>query len=109
MQKRACIVYALSLAALLLGTLSSGAARAEAAAPPQQPRAECPPGAGPNPPAVGRESNKTLSDQLAQSKGVICPPAGVDRDIEQKPPEGGTMKVIPPPGSPGGNQNVQPK
>jgi len=109
MQKRACIVHALSLAALLSGTLSSGSVRAETVAPPQQPRAECPPGSGPNPPAVGRESNKTLSDQLAQSKGVICPPAGVDRDIEQKPPEGGTMKVIPPPGSPGGNQNVQPK
>jgi hypothetical protein len=29
--------------------------------------------------------------------------------MQHKPPEGGAMKVIPPPGSPGGNPGVQPK
>ena len=97
-----------ALAFLILATLS-GFAQAESAAPNPSARVDCPPGAGPNAPAVGRESNRTLSDQLAQSKGVICPPAGIDREMQQKPPEGGAMKVVPPPGSPGGDQSVQPK
>ena len=69
----------------------------------EHPGAACPPGAGRNAPTVGKDSERTLSDQLAQSKGVICPPAGVDPQMHQPPPEGGAMKVIPPPGSPGGN------
>jgi len=40
---------------------------------------------------------------------VICPPAAIDRDMEVKPPGGGQLKVIPPPGTPGGDQGVQPK
>ena len=99
---------ALSFIVLVLCILGGGAG-AQTVVPERPARADCPPGVGSNAPAVGRESNKTLSDQLAQSKGVICPPAGVDREMQQKPPEGGTMKVIPPPGSPGGNPNVQPK
>src|SRR4051794_11672112 len=66
------------------------------------PGAACPPGTSQNAPAVGRPDGKTLSDQLADSKGVICPPAGIDPEMRQPPAEGGTMKVIPPPGSPGG-------
>jgi len=31
------------------------------------------------PPTVGGGSSKPLSDKLAQSKGGICPPAGIDR------------------------------
>ena len=96
------------LIALVFATLSF-AAQAQTAPPQRAPQADCPPGAGPNAPAVGRDSNKTLSDQLADSKGVICPPAGVDPQMQQKPREGGTIKVIPPPGSPGGNPSVQPK
>jgi hypothetical protein len=45
-------------------------------------------------------SNQTLSERLDQTNGVICPP---DIDPGMKTP------VIPPPGSPGGNPNVQPK
>ena len=99
----------LSAMFLLLGALGGMSAQAQTAAPQPPARADCPPGAGPNAPAVGRDSNKTLSDQLAASKGIICPPAGVDPEMPQKPQEGGTMKVIPPPGSPGGNPSVQPK
>ena len=52
----------------------------------------------------------SLSDKLARSNGVICPPSQIDPDIKKPAPEtGGTMPVIPPPGSPGGNQSVQPK
>jgi len=89
---------------------ASGVAMAQpATVPSDAPRSACPPGAGANPPAVGRDSARPLGDQLAESKGVICPPAGVDPEMRRPPPEGGAMKVIPPPGSPGGNPDVQPK
>jgi hypothetical protein len=76
---------------------------------PDHPGSACPPGTGPNAPTVGKNQDRPLSDQLAQSKGVICPPAGVDSEMHVRPPEGGAMRVIPPPGSPGGNPNAQPK
>jgi hypothetical protein len=70
----------------------------------------CAPGVAQNAPSLGqKDDGRPLSDQLAESKGVICPPAGVDPQMRQAPPEGGAMKVIPPPDSPGGNPNVQPK
>jgi hypothetical protein len=53
--------------------------------------------------------NDNLSDKLAQSDGVICPPAHADDEIKAPTPPGGAMPVIPPPGSPGGDPNVQPK
>jgi hypothetical protein len=52
---------------------------------------------------------RDLSDRLAQSGGVICPPSQVDPAIKAPTPQGGPMPVIPPPGSPGGNPNIQPK
>jgi hypothetical protein len=52
--------------------------------------------------------DQTLSDRLSQTNGVICPPS-VDPGIKAPTPEGGKMSVIPPPGSPGGDQSVQPK
>jgi len=51
----------------------------------------------------------TLSDKLAQSKGVICQPERLDSAIRKAPPAGGSIEVIPPPGSPGGDPTVQPK
>jgi hypothetical protein len=53
--------------------------------------------------------DRPLSRQLAESKGVICPPPHVDPEIRKPAPGGGTMPVIPPPGSPGGNSQVEPK
>jgi hypothetical protein len=50
-----------------------------------------------------------LSDKLARSSGVICPPEHVDPEIRQPTPPGGAMPVIPPPGSPGGDRSIQPK
>ena len=55
------------------------------------------------------DTGKSLSEQLASSDGVICPPPGVDPDIRAPTPEGGRMPVIPPPGSPGGDPNIRPK
>ena len=57
-----------------------------------------------------RPSGKeNLSDILAHSEGVICPPVHVDPEIEKPTPPGGNTPVIPPPGSPGGDQSVKPK
>jgi hypothetical protein len=55
------------------------------------------------------QSGEPLSDRLARSGGVLCPPAGVDPEIRAPTPDTGNMPVIPPPGSPGGDPNVRPK
>jgi hypothetical protein len=55
------------------------------------------------------KKNQNLSDHLANSGGVICPPPAVDPAIKAPTPETGNMPVIKPPGSPGGDQSVQPK
>jgi hypothetical protein len=54
------------------------------------------------------DSSKSLSEKLDQSGGVICPP-DVDPGMKAPAPETGKMPVIPPPGSPGGNPQIQPK
>ena len=57
-----------------------------------------------------QDGKDDLSEKLARSGGVICPPEHVDPEIRQPtPPTGGSMPVIPPPGSPGGDQSIQPK
>jgi hypothetical protein len=53
--------------------------------------------------------SRSLSEQLSESKGVICPLAGVDPGISVPPVGGGRTPVIPPPGTPGGDPNVVPK
>ena len=61
---------------------------------------------------VPETTGENLSDKLARNDGVLCPP-NVDPDIKAPTPEvgqgGGQMPVIPPPGSPGGDQTVRPK
>lgn len=53
----------------------------------------------------------TLSDKLERTEGVIRPSPNLDPGITVTPPvpNPGTTPIIPPPGSPGGNQSVQPK
>lgn len=62
-------------------------------------------------PVPGVEKDKNLSDQLHKKEGVIEPPPDGDPGIHvpAPDPEPGTTPVIPPPGSPGGDPNVQPK
>lgn len=59
--------------------------------------------------AQRQDGKGNLSDKLARSGGVICPPEHVDSEIRQPTPPGGNMPVIPPPGSPGGDPSVRPK
>ena len=56
-------------------------------------------------------STNTLSDKLERTDGVIRPPENASPDITvQAPvPDPGTTPVIRPPGSAGGNQQVDPK
>ncbi|HEY7246435.1 MAG TPA: hypothetical protein VH678_21385 [Xanthobacteraceae bacterium] len=103
------VVTVVLVAGLLAGGSASAQAPAQGPAMPQQ-SAACPPGSKSESPTVGEgHSSKPLSDKLAQSNGVICPPTGLDPQMQVPPPGGGRLKVIPPPGTPGGNQNVQPK
>jgi hypothetical protein len=50
------------------------------------------------PPRSGETTERApLGERLSESKGVICPPKGVDPGIIEKPPPGNaTMPVIPP-------------
>ena len=58
---------------------------------------------------IKQPNGSSLSDKLARSDGVICPPEHVDPEIKVETPPGGPMPVIPPPGSPGGDPNIHPK
>jgi hypothetical protein len=100
------------LIAIFVSVASAGSALSQAAghgqtAPEQG--VTCPPDVRSETPTVGAGRPEDLSDKLAQSKGIICPPAGVDPQMQVTPPGGGRLKVIPPPGTPGGDQGVQPK
>ncbi len=74
--------------------------------------AQVPPNEAPKPNAKpcasSSASSGDLSNKLSQSNGVICPP-DVDQGMKAPTPNTGKMPVIPPPGSPGGDQSVQPK
>jgi len=80
--------------------------------PPNNPstRPDCPPN-GAAPPSSGETTGRApLGDRLSESKGVICPPKGVDPGIVEKPPPTkAPMPVIPPPGTPGGRPGAEPK
>ncbi len=91
---------------LLVGAVAAASQPVDRTVPQQG--TACPPDVKNNAPTLG-DNNPNLSDRLAESKGVICPPAGVDPQMQVAPPGGGQLKVIPPPGSPGGDPNVQPK
>ena len=61
------------------------------------------------PGATTGRRGEPLGDKLARADGVLCPPTGIDPEIRAPTPDVGTMRVIPPPGSPGGDPNIRPK
>src|SRR5260370_28248821 len=62
-------------------------------------------------PGTSGSSSEPLSDKLDRSGGVIRPPAGVDPGLTLSPPQSGSSKmpVIPPPGTRGGEPEINPK
>ena len=56
-------------------------------------------------------SSESLSEKLDKSGGVIRPPANIapDMAVRAPDPDPGTTRVIPPPGSPGGDPTIVPK
>lgn len=75
-------------------------------APSPPPEKIAPPGRD----TLSTKGHNTLSDKLARQQGTLQPPNAVDPDMAKAPPQAqGTMPVIRPPGSPGGNQQVVPK
>ena len=98
-----------ALATVVLLLLGAGFAPAQTnpAAPQTTPQGCAPVGGSATVGAA--HAGNDLSDKLARSNGVICPPPGVDPDMRLPPPQGGALKVVPPPGTPGGDQNVVPK
>ena len=53
-------------------------------------------------------TGRALSEKLARTDGVLCPPT-IDPEIKIPAPPGGTIQVIPAPGTPGGDPSVRPK
>lgn len=74
------------------------------APPPRQPGQE-----GERPSGTVGQAPGALSERLAQSGGVLCPPAHLDQDMQKEAPNEGKTPVIPPPGTPGGDPSVRPK
>lgn len=61
-------------------------------------------------PTTPNEQQGSASDKLSRSQGVLQPPATGDDAVKPPPRRGETrMPVIPPPGTPGGSQDIQPK
>ncbi len=55
------------------------------------------------------EHSESLSDKLDRSDGVLPPPVDADPGLAIPAPDVGTTRIIPPPGSPGGDPTVRPK
>ena len=116
---------ALLMSSVLLAAVGSALAQAppspstpaQQTAPPAPSRPQncAPMDQGAHPGAVAPEGQTTgqarepLGDKLARSDGVLCPPAGVDPEMRAPAPDAGKTPVIPPPGSPGGDQTLRPK
>lgn len=62
-----------------------------------------------NPQSPSPQTDRPAPQPGAGNRGVIAPPQAADPGMTVAPPSGGTMSVIPPPGSPGSNQRVVPK
>ena len=85
-----------SWSALLVALAMTSAAAAQAQAPD-------PKGCTPQ-----ERSSQALNQGADKNAGVICPP-DIDPAMKAPTPNSGDNAVIPPPGSPGGDPNVQPK
>jgi hypothetical protein len=100
----------LAAMAAAITMLAVSAASAQGRPPNAPAERQCPPGLGTGTFAPNETTGSSdLSERLSASKGIICPPAGVDPGIAVPPQGGGRMPIIPPPGTPGGDPGLQPK
>jgi len=114
LSKRAMLVIAMALGvAMTLGPAQSQTPRSETPKIVPQERQSQPTrpedSTGPQQGTSAAPSG-SLSDELSRSGGVVRPPATGDQGVVE-PPKAGSQStpVIPPPGTPGGNQEIQPK
>ena len=109
-------LFAVALAPTLAAAQAPPASKSPSAAPPAAAQSrDC---ANPSAATTGQRGDadvskpdgSNLSQKLALSNGVICPPKEVDPAMRAPTPPGGRMPVIKPPGTPGRtDQSVQPK
>jgi hypothetical protein len=103
-------VRVIVVAGALCAASTGASAQSQVPSPPSRAPLEAPECQRGALPAPGETTaSATLSDQLSQSNGIICPPAGVDPGIAAPPVGGGRTPVIPPPGTPGGDPAIVPK
>lgn len=107
-------IVALGLAGLLLTSPALAQTPPEPAPPPGMPDTADPPAEStPAPDTKGDKAqpDKPLSEELKEKEGVLEPPRDLDSKIERPAPvpNPNTTPVLPPPGSPGGDPNIQPK
>lgn len=106
----ALIAAGLSLAPSAV--LAQTAPEPSPSAPPEvmEPPSESP-APTPDPSTGGPKPEEPLTKKLDEGEGVLEPPREIDPGIEKKVPENfeGNTPVIPPPGEPGGQSDVQPK
>jgi hypothetical protein len=100
------VAVALLIAPAMAQGNAPGAAPCSPSSPPGSPGSTTSGSGEPHPQA---EPPENLSNRLAQSDGVLCPPPAVDPEMKLPTPDAGTTPVIPPPGTPGGDQSVRPK
>ena len=101
----------------MLGAMTSAAGAQAPPSPKTPPQPSAPPTVSQGGACTSRstdgnttgQSSQPLAEKLAKSDGVLCPPSGVDPEIRAPAPDVGTMPVIPPPGTPGGDPTVRPK
>ena len=109
-----CVLMAVSGVAGAQAPPSPATPPAQTAPPSPERAANCAPmpsqpgTAAPEGTTTGQRA-EPLTDKLARSDGVLCPPAGIDPEIHAPTPETGNTPVIPPPGRPGGDPTVRPK
>ena len=112
--RRARLFVVGTLACLSVVASSTTAARAQGAAPAPLAQQNAIPEKvqpAPSPPLPSQPPDENLSRRLERSDGVLTPPPTGDTEIHVPPKDEGaaTMPIIPPPGSPGGRQDIQPK
>jgi hypothetical protein len=102
-----------SMRTIALLLTAAGCAIAAAAGAQDQPATADPKACAPGERSQNGESvapRESLSEKLARTDGVICPPARIDPEIAvPPPPNSAKTPVIPPPGSPGGDPAIRPK